>query len=188
MPAARNIELKARLTDPVGARLVAERLATERLGVERQRDTYFHCRDGRLKLREIDGGAAQLIAYQRADRPDAKASDYRLATIADAVTSRELAEILQTALGVLVVVDKTREIFLYQNVRIHLDQVAELGDFIEFEAIVRESFDDAAAHRQVTWLMEQFGIAALDLMHGSYSDMLIACAPSPLASARSQCG
>jgi predicted adenylyl cyclase CyaB len=173
MLVARNIEIKARVEDLERARATAERLATARRGIERQRDTYFGCRFGRLKLREIEGSAVQLIAYQRADQPDAKSSDYRLVNVADRQSAGALCELLDAALGTLVVVEKTREIFLYQNVRIHLDEVADLGSFLEFEAMVGGAADDAVAHEQVKWLMEQFGIAAADLMTGSYSDMLL---------------
>ena len=50
----RNIELKARLADLDAARKTAVAIATERLGTQHQVDTYFHCRHGRLKLRQID--------------------------------------------------------------------------------------------------------------------------------------
>lgn len=48
----RNIELKARLGDYEAALKAASAIATSRLGVQHQIDTYFHCRNGRLKLRE----------------------------------------------------------------------------------------------------------------------------------------
>jgi len=169
---SRNIELKARLSDLIRARATAERLATLRLGVLRHRDTYFNCARGRLKLREIEGHRAQLIAYDRADRPDAKVSDYRLLELADESTSRKLRELLEAALGITVIVEKTRQVFLYHNVRIHLDEVAGLGSFLEFEAVVGEAIGDAAAHQQLAWLQNEFGIAATDLIGGSYSDML----------------
>jgi predicted adenylyl cyclase CyaB len=177
MPPARNIEIKAHLADQGRARATAERLATARLGIERQRDTYFGCRAGRLKLREIEGHAVHLIAYQRADSPGAKASDYRLVEVVQPDQAPALRELLAAALGTLVVVDKSREIFLYHNVRIHLDEVAELGSFIEFEAIVGGAADDATAHKQVELLTRQFQIGAADLISGSYSDMLLKRAP-----------
>lgn len=179
MSLARNIESKARLADPIRARSTADRLASARLGIERQRDTYFGCRKGRLKLREIDGGAVQLIAYERDDRADAKASDYRLVEVATPDAAMALCELLEAALGTLVVVEKSREIFLYHNVRIHLDEVAALGTFFEFEAVVGGAVDDATAHEQVAWLMQQFHIGAADLISESYSDMLLRRAPGP---------
>jgi predicted adenylyl cyclase CyaB len=177
MSLARNIEIKAGVADLKRARATAERLATARLGIERQCDTYFDCRAGRLKLREIEGRAVQLIAYERADRPDAKASDYRLVEVAKVDSGVALRELLHTALGTLVVVVKSREIFLYHNVRIHLDEVAQLGSFIELEAVVGGAADDATAQNQVAWLLEQFEIGAADLIAGSYSDMLFGRAP-----------
>jgi predicted adenylyl cyclase CyaB len=173
MPPARNIELKARLNDLSAARETAKGLATARLGEEIQRDTYFRCARGRLKLREIEGGAGQLIAYQRPDAPDAKASDYRLLSLPDSPSSQALRELLATALGILVVVSKKREIFLYHNVRIHLDEVADLGSFLEFEAVVGGEINDARAREQVEWLHRQFPIAEGGLLSHSYSDMLL---------------
>ncbi|MEX2140072.1 MAG: class IV adenylate cyclase [Pirellulales bacterium] len=172
VPPSRNIELKARIADLSAARGTAERIATARPGHERQRDTYFACARGRLKLRKIEGRPAQLIAYERADHPDAKASDYRLLELADEDTSVKLRELLEAALGITVIVEKTREVFLHHNVRIHLDEVVGLGSFLEFEAVVAGAVDDAAAHTQVAWLQNEFGIAAADLMNNSYSDML----------------
>jgi adenylate cyclase class 2 len=171
---SRNIEIKARIADRARVGAIAKGLATAYLGIERQRDTYFSCVQGRLKLREIEGRTAQLIAYRRADRPDAKPSDYRLIEIADAGPLREL---LFAALGIVIVVEKVREIFLYQNVRIHLDEVAGLGSFLEFEAVVTKAIDDREAAAQIRWLEQQFQIAPNELISSSYSDMLLGRAP-----------
>jgi predicted adenylyl cyclase CyaB len=173
----RNIEIKARVADLEHARATAERLATARLGIERQRDTYFGCSSGRLKLREIEGRALQLIAYMRPDRPESKASDYRLVDMGGCESANALRELLDASLGTTVVIEKSRQIYLYDNVRIHLDQVAALGSFIEFEAVVDAATDDKSEHQQVAWLIEQFQIRAADLISGSYSDMLLERAP-----------
>jgi adenylate cyclase class 2 len=169
LPLARNIELKARLVSLDAARATAARLATDHPGLETQTDTYFVCRHGRLKLRQINGSRAQLIWYARSDRPDAKASDYWLVSVAE---PEALKQALSAAWGTLVVVEKRREIYLYRNVRIHLDEVAGLGEFIEFEAVLGQGIDDAAGQAQVAWLQNQFQITPADLLEGSYSDLL----------------
>jgi adenylate cyclase, class 2 len=151
------------------ARAIAARLATEPLEQQTQIDTYFVCRHGRLKLREINGSRAQLVYYARADRPDAKASDYRLVDVAEPAA---LKQALAAAWGTLVVVEKRREIYLYHNVRIHLDVVHGLGQFIEFEAVLGSGVDEAAGHAQVAWLQDEFQIEPADLLEGSYSDLL----------------
>ena len=51
-PFRTNLEIKARCADLGAVRERAEALATSRLGIDRQTDTYFAPRRGRLKLRE----------------------------------------------------------------------------------------------------------------------------------------
>lgn len=167
--AARNIELKARLHDPQRAVEIARSLATAPAETEHQIDTYFAARHGRLKLREIAGREAQLVWYARADQADAKSSDYRLVPVGE---PEALKEALGSALGILEIVKKTRQIFLYGNVRIHLDEVVGLGSFLEFEAVLGPSIDDAAGRAQVEFLQTAFQLSAADLIERSYSDLL----------------
>ena len=168
MSTMRNIELKARIADVGTACKQAEAIAADRLGIEQQVDTYFHCRNGRLKLREIDGHAAQLIGYARPDTQGPKPSDYRIVSVSNAA---RLKEVLTAALGVRAGVEKRRAIFLWHNVRIHLDEVAGQGAFLEFEAVLQPPLDDAAGHAQLEQLAKHFGIATADLVCGSYAEM-----------------
>jgi predicted adenylyl cyclase CyaB len=161
--------LKARLHDMAAAREVAQRLATASLGVQQQTDTYFRCYHGRLKLREISGQLAQLVSYERPDCADAKGSDYQLIDIPDPVA---LKQSLSSALGIRIVVAKRREIYLVDNVRIHLDEVAGLGEFLEFEAVLSPDRDDAAGHQKLAELQAAFGIQQEDLLACSYADLL----------------
>ena len=170
----RNIELKARLRDPAFAHSVAQRIATEYVGVERQIDTYFRVPHGRLKLREIDGGESRLVAYERPDDLQAKASDYRLLPV---IEPQRLKELLSASLGVVAVVDKRHTIYLFRNVRIHLDEVAGLGAFLEFEAVLDPAAADAASaaaagHAQLTFLSGEFRLRPDDLLAQSYGEML----------------
>jgi adenylate cyclase class IV len=128
---ARNLELKAIDPDPPRTLEAALELG-EDAGVLVQRDTYFHAVSGRLKLREIEGATAELIAYDRADLDGPKVSTYTVVPILDPAA---LAEALGHALGVRAVVEKRRRLVLWRNVRIHLDDVAGLGRFVEFEAV-----------------------------------------------------
>ncbi|HEX3997266.1 MAG TPA: class IV adenylate cyclase [Pirellulales bacterium] len=167
----RNLELKARLRNPAAARKLAETLADRPVELQTQCDTYFHCRRGRLKLREIDGRGGQLICYERADRAEPKASDYRLVEVG---ACRGLGEALAAALGVRAVVRKHRRIYWHRNVRIHLDEVESLGDYLEFEAVCADSADETVSRRLVDELTTRFGLMPDDLRCGSYSDMLAA--------------
>ncbi len=164
-----NVELKARLRSLDSARKIAKSLATGQLPDQHQVDTYFRCHQGRLKLREIDGGPAQLISYQRPDTTAAKPSRYYLIDVPDPAA---MLQGLGEALGILVRVKKHREIYFYENVRIHLDQVERLGTFLEFEAVLEREEQIEQGEAVVAWLQEQFAIQGEDLLTSSYSDML----------------
>ncbi len=81
---------------------------------------------------------------------------------------------LDNSLGVKVVVEKKRQLFLWRGVRIHLDLVETLGNFIEFEAIVSAGSDLSREQRKVEALREEFGLADADLVASSYGDLILA--------------
>jgi adenylate cyclase class 2 len=167
---ATNIEIKARCADLARAREVARRVATARVGLDHQVDTYFCTRAGRLKLRESSLSGGQLVPYLRPDRAGPKRSDYQVVPVPDAA---ELKRILGEILGVHRVVAKQREIFLCENVRIHLDRVEKLGDFLELEAVTDgTAAAEAEARRKVAWLMEELQIREADLVAVSYEGLL----------------
>src|SRR3954462_654179 len=130
---SRNLELKARCPDPARVTEILTELGARHEWVKRQVDTYFHVPRGRLKLREQDAKPAELIAYDRANETDVRASDYQIVLIPDPAT---LISALTRTLGVRVVVAKRRTLSLWHNVRIHLDEVERLGSFLEFEAVI----------------------------------------------------
>lgn len=165
----RNVELKARLADLERARAVARELPAENRGVLQQRDTYFDARHGRLKLREFEHRQAELIWYERANETVSRLSDYRLVPVRN---PESLKAALTAAMGVLVVVEKRRELFLYRNVRIHLDTVTDLGTFLEFEAVLAPDDEQSAGEALLADLQDRFGIADSDLVAESYGDLL----------------
>ena len=165
----RNIELKSRCADLVRARDAALRLGATDAGVLEQTDTYFHCTTGRLKLRETTGRHAELIAYARPNHADVRASDYHVIPIE---SPDQLKRGLAAALGVRVVVIKRRELLLWHNVRLHLDRVEGLGSFVEFEAVLSDGEDEAAAYQRVQTLRAALELRPQDRIATSYSDLL----------------
>jgi homotetrameric cytidine deaminase len=164
----RNVELKARDADPEATLQRALDLGASHEGVLRQRDTYFGRARGRLKLREQEPGGAQLIAYERADDEQSRTSAYRIAEVSDPGALREA---LDAALGTLVVVDKRRRLLLYENVRIHLDDVEGLGAFVELEGVAAPDSDLAREHELVERLRGELELD--DPVAVSYSDLLL---------------
>lgn len=164
----RNVELKARMESLAEPRRIARELTGGPPTIERQVDTYFHCRHGRLKLRRINDAAAVLIGYSRPDESSARLSRYRLVPAPD---PDALEATLAAALGVERVVEKVREIFLYENVRIHLDEVVGLGAFLELEAVLTADQTTAEGEEIVDRLRRRFGIEPSALIATSYRDL-----------------
>jgi predicted adenylyl cyclase CyaB len=84
-----------------------------------------------------------------------------------------MRELLSAAWGVRGVVKKRREVFLFRQVRIHLDHVEQLGDFLELEAVVATGGNWDEAERLVEDLMERLDIPSSHLLQSSYGEMIL---------------
>ena len=162
-----NIEFKAELRNPSAARQQCKVLGATRMGLLRQTDTYFRLADGRLKRREAPGEPTEWIFYHRRDIVRPRMSDYAILT--DAQARRRWGT---QSLKEWVRVVKRRELWLLDNVRIHLDEVQGLGDFIEFEAVVSEKHDTKSCHRSIRRLRKVFGPTMGEPVGPSYSDLV----------------
>jgi predicted adenylyl cyclase CyaB len=164
----RNVEIKARLQDrsAVEARLAALPVHFE--ATLHQRDVFFDVPHGRLKLRFVNG-AAELIQYERADRAVLRPSDYRLLPVQDGET---LLQILQGALGTCGEVHKVRQLYRMDNVRIHLDRVRDLGEFLELEAVVDAQHDEASCRQAADRLLAALAIPSSCFESRAYVDLL----------------
>jgi homotetrameric cytidine deaminase len=176
----RNVELKSRDPDPARTLELALKLGASDEGEIEQRDTYFGGSRARVKLREQTPGEDELIAYRRPDDDEARVSDYLRVPVPDAAA---LKEALDAAYGTKVVVAKRRRLLLWENVRIHLDEVEGLGSYMELEGLV-DGGDDGPARARVERLREELEIDAANLVAGSYSDLLLDTPAALLAAAR----
>jgi homotetrameric cytidine deaminase len=165
-----NVELKAADRDPEATAARCLVLGATDHGELRQTDTYFTARRGRLKLRERGDGDSELIAYGRPDGAEATASTYVLAPVS---APEELAEALEAALDTTVVVSKRRRLFLWEGVRIHLDEVEGLGSFVELEAVLPDAGDAETARGKLARLRAELGIDDDALISVGYADLLL---------------
>jgi homotetrameric cytidine deaminase len=166
-----NVELKARDPDPDATAARCAALGAQERGVLVQRDTYFAAPHGRLKLRQSGGAGDELIAYRRPDAAEPGESRYVRAAAAD---PEALREALAAALGTAVVVAKRRRLYLWNDVRIHLDDVEGLGTFLELEAIVAADGSDLQdARAKLRRLRDELAINDDSLVTEGYSDLLL---------------
>src|SRR5690606_10757944 len=73
-----------------------------------------------------------------------------------------------------VIVRKSRQIFMFQNVRIHLDTVDGLGTFLELEALVSAAHPVARREKTLADIREPAQPALGALIAVSYADRLAA--------------
>lgn len=166
-----NVEIKARCASPEKIHEILQQQNARFIGVDRQVDTYFNVPEGRLKLREgnIEN---QLIFYKRDNQSGPKKSEVLLYPFQE---NKTLKEILTVTNGVKVVVSKERSIYFIDNVKFHVDSVADLGTFMEIEAIDRtDTISLEKLEEQCRFYMDLLKIEGTDLVEVSYSDLLLA--------------
>lgn len=172
------VELKARVDDFDVVRRKLTGLKAQRIGTFRQIDVYFDVPEGRLKLRVVEGNEkAELVYYKRENVARPKRSDVFILKIQKpAFFKILLGRILKTS----VTVEKVREVYRYQGtplaskyqyVQIHLDNVKQLGTFVEFE--MESSSKTEKRDKQILEnLMKKIKIKTNQLEKHSYSDLL----------------
>jgi adenylate cyclase, class 2 len=164
------IEIKARTNKPDKIRKILQEHNAIFKGLDNQTDTYFNCKNGRLKLREgnIEN---HLIHYNRENKHKAKESSV---TLYRSNPGSGLKDVLTNGLEILVVVKKEREIYYINNVKIHIDRVNQLGSFVEIEAIDETGeLGREKLNIQCKNFMLLLSIHEDDLIDCSYSDMLL---------------
>lgn len=165
-----NVEIKARVDDLAPIRTWLDVHEATRVGTDTQRDTYLDVPNGRLKVREgtIEQG---LIFYKRPDQAGPKPSQVERVDPGEALDG--VKTVLQAALSVDVVVEKTRTIYWVDHVKVHLDDVARLGTFVELEAVApTPNATESELRADCEHLMDQLGLTVEQLVDTSYSDMV----------------
>lgn len=165
----RNIEIKAHASNFNKQFKIAQDLSDRPLQVLHQEDIFFMTRSGRLKLRIFNPGHGELIAYERSDKKGPKSSQY---TICPTDTPNLLKNTLQSALGLRGVVRKKRSLLFVDQTRIHLDEVENLGYFLELEVVMREDQTAEEGERIARHLMVQLEIEDQHLIDKAYIDLL----------------
>ena len=165
-----NFEFKAKTTELNNLENKLITLNPKFIGEDIQSDTYFNVTTGRLKLREgnIENS---LIWYKRQNTAGAKQSDILLYKHNP---DKTLKDILIKVHGIKVIVNKKRRIYFIDNVKFHFDTIAELGTFIEVEAIDADgNFGIEKLKEQANKYSSYFNIEPSDYISQSYSDMIL---------------
>lgn len=165
---AKNLEFKVRFESLDMLQQKLAELKATNCGIIKQVDTYFQNPKGRLKLRETDkSNEGWLIYYERPNSLESRYSIYQLCRVDD---SADLKQLLTVALGVKTIIKKQRVLWMYENTRIHLDTVEDLGEFVELETVFQgqSSVDADKEHNHVK---STLGLETAESIAVSYSDL-----------------
>jgi predicted adenylyl cyclase CyaB len=167
----RNVELKIKLENDRKVKSALKKMGAVFEGELLQRDTFYSCPNGRLKLRQINDKSFQLIFYNRPDVAGSKVSEYWIAELNDSQIPA-MKILLNEAFGEEMWVHKKRQLWLHKNTRIHIDHVTNLGLFLELETAV-DDIGMKAAREEHKQIIKDLRIDFYIPLYSSYADMLI---------------
>ncbi|MBT8386979.1 MAG: class IV adenylate cyclase, partial [Ignavibacteria bacterium] len=112
-------------------------------------DIYYRIPAGLLKLR-MENKTKTLIYYNRDENSKNRWSDFNLLKIEDDNAEKFLSKLF----AIEDIVEKERQLFWFNNTRIHLDKVKKLGNFLEIETLVIKGKPDAEKRfDEIVWLL-----------------------------------
>jgi len=171
-----NLEIKVKLDDEDDMEFLKTQLSFAHYShTFRQKDTYFEVESGKLKLREEFQSiepqyTSRFIRYLRPIKEEAKISNYEIYPIEDLGTFKSVFGCL---LNEEAIIEKTRELYLYENARIHLDTVKDLGYFLEIEIVINNDDEKDLAPIFMEFLIERLELQKKTFIDCGYRDLML---------------
>lgn len=162
----KNLEIKIQINsfNELRKKLEYNRIPLKKILI--QKDIYYSVESGLLKLR-IENGEKSLIFYNRDENASKRLSDYNVIELKNG----KVEKFLRLFLNQDIAVSKVRELYLYNNTRIHLDKVKGLGSFIELETLVLEGLKDA--ENRFNKMLKSLNLDVDKQIKASYRDLLL---------------
>lgn len=167
----KNIELKVKIKNKSDLISALKKNKADKVGVLNQIDTYYKVKKGRLKIREINNKDFELIYYLRPDTKKSRLSEYYVINFSKK-ECHDLKNILKQTNGELVIVKKSRELWIYKNTRIHIDEVSDLGNYLELETVIK-NIDLRNGNIEHEKVVEFLRLDKFTKIDKSYSDLLL---------------
>jgi adenylate cyclase class 2 len=172
-----EVEVKARVDDPKLLERSVIGLGATPIGIETQTDTYFNAfdrdfgkTDEALRIRVQDGISFLTYKGPKLD----KISKTRKELEVKIIDPKNMGQIL-TSLGFLPVmtVTKKRKNFRIGDFFIALDEVRDLGNFIEIEISMNDAKNSDEKVQSIFKFMEKLGISRESTIRKSYLEMIL---------------
>lgn len=167
----RNIELKILLKNSKEVERLLKQTGAKFQGELHQVDTYFNYPRGRLKIREINNKKFELIFYSRPNKKSSKISNYKIIKLTKK-NAFQLKNLLSSYFGLKTIVKKFRLFWIYKHTRIHLDNIKNLGKFLELET-VKTNLNSTKANAEQKKIIDVLRLNKYPKIDRSYSDLPI---------------
>ncbi len=161
-----NLELKIKIDNRSEVLERVKLIDAHYIGELKQVDIYYKINNGLLKLR-LENGSQTMIKYIRNETQDDRWSDYQLISL----EKNDAKEYFKDILEVETIVEKQRLLYLFDNTRIHIDSVKDLGSFLELETIVVKGKKDAA--QRFEEIIGLLSLSKKDEIRKSYRDLML---------------
>ena len=166
-----NREIKAFCKDFRPIRRILKKVGATFLERKEQVDYYFFLPDSagnkgsrRLKLR-VENRRSQIIYYHDKNHSGLRSVRFQLFEVSDP----QIRDVLETALGVKVVVKKRREVWKKGNAIFNLDNVVGVGKIFEVEVELSDGDDQ---DQQIVYYQNLFGPHLGEEIIGSNEDLV----------------
>jgi predicted adenylyl cyclase CyaB len=163
---ATNLELKIMVKSHLSLKKNLLQIGAENRGILEQKDVYYSVPKGLLKLR-IENEKESLIFYNRNENDKNRWSDFEILEFANGNAEKFFSNIFD----VEIIVKKKRELFYYDDIRIHLDSVNQLGKFLELETLVINGKADAK--KRFEMIKSLLNLNESKQIRKSYRDLLM---------------
>ncbi len=162
-----NLELKIKLDSFTSIKALLKKISAEKVSALNQKDVYYKTSPGLLKLR-IENGSQSIIKYLRDEKSNTRFSNFEVIHFSDGEGEKFFNDLLK----IEAVVEKKRQLYLYNNTRIHLDSVKNLGNFLELETLVL--FGKSDAQKRFNEIKRLLKLNGYQQIRKSYRDLIIA--------------
>lgn len=162
-----NYEIKTKISNLDEIIQVIKGQGAKREGFLKQKDYYLKVGRYKKKIREINNEAIEMISYTRNEKMGRKDSEYKIIKL-----TPKQKEILLIQNNPVCFVEKTRELWIYKNTRIHFDKVVGLGDFIELETVVNQK-PKRQSLREFKEVVKLLKLDTKKAIPFSYSDLVL---------------
>ncbi|XP_014489090.1 PREDICTED: putative GPI-anchored protein PB15E9.01c [Dinoponera quadriceps] len=135
-------------------------------------DTFYEATNGKLMLRKFEEFEyASLISYERSEEEGLQVCNSYGSLLCHRLPL--LQNILSVTNGIIGSLKKHRQAHYTKEAVIHIDNVLNLGNFVEIKVTEKDNINTEAAKKLVNDLMQELSIASEDLVTKSYIDLML---------------